>query len=150
MPGSGIGSRGDTCPGEAGILNLQRKERTSSTPKYRGYSVNRQRTIKVLGAGLAAVALGGCQDWMAEPVRVEQSYGQSVRTAYLDQIYDPARARNPDTYAPDGNIDGIKSIKVLQRGYQADIGQPQRIRQIQGFSLQQGGGGGGGMGGGGQ
>lgn len=113
--------------------------------------MKRQRSIKVLAAGLMAVALGGglsgCQEWMSEPVRVEQSYGQSVRTAYLDQIYDPARARNPDAYAPDGNIDGIKSIKVLQRGYQADIGRPQRIREIQGFSLQQGGGGGGGGGG---
>jgi len=115
--------------------------------------MNRQRTIKAFTGAMSALALtaglSGCQEWMAEPVRVEQNYGESVRTAYLDQIYDPARARNPESYAPDGNIDGIKSIKVLQRGYQADIGQPQRIRQIQGFSLQQGGGGGGGAGGGG-
>lgn len=93
--------------------------------------------------------LAGCQEWMAEPVRVEQSYGQSVRTAYLDQIYDPARARNPEAYAPDGSIDGIKSVKVLQRGYQADIGQPQRIRMLQGYSGLGGGVGGAGGGGGG-
>lgn len=93
--------------------------------------------------------LAGCQEWMAEPVRVEQSYGQSVRMAYLDQIYDPARARNPEAYAPDGSIDGIKSVKVLQRGYQADIGQPQRIRMLQGYSGLGGGTGGGGGGGGG-
>ena len=93
--------------------------------------------------------LAGCQEWMAEPVRVEQNYGQSVRTAYLDQTYDPARARNPAAYAPDGSIDGIKSIKVLQRGYQADIGQPQRVRILQGYSGMGGGAGGGGAGGGG-
>ncbi|MFM2006300.1 MAG: hypothetical protein RLZZ09_1955 [Pseudomonadota bacterium] len=112
----------------------------------------RQPTNKAFISAISALALtaglNGCQEWTAEPVRVEENYGQSVRTAYLDQIYDPARARNPDAYAPDGRIDGIKSIKVLQRGYQADIGQPQRIREIQGFSLQQGGGGGGGGAGG--
>jgi hypothetical protein len=93
--------------------------------------------------------LAGCQEWMAEPVRVEQSYGQSVRTAYLDQTYDPARARSPEVYAPDGSIDGIKSVKALQRGYQADIGQPQRVRTLQGYSGMGGGAGGGGGGGGG-
>ena len=61
--------------------------------------------------------LAGCQEWMAEPVRVEQSYGQSVRTAYLDQIYDPARARNPEAYAPDGSIDGI-NVFAVQRQHQ--------------------------------
>lgn len=88
-----------------------------------------------------AITLFGCQEWMAEPVRVEESYGQSIRTVFLDQIHDPARAREPAVYAPDGLADGIKSIKVLQRAYQADIGQPQRIRQIQAFSMGGGGGG---------
>lgn len=103
---------------------------------------------RCLAVALLAL-LAGCQEWMAEPVRVEQHYGQSVRTAYLDQIYDPARARNPEAYAPDGSIDGIKSVKVLQRGYQADIGQPQRIRNLQGYSGLGGGAGGGAGGGGG-
>ena len=96
--------------------------------------------------------LAGCQEWMAEPVRVEQHYGQSVRVAMTEQLYDPGRAMHPDPVGPEGLSDGIKSIKVLQRTYQSDIGQPQRIRQQHGYSVLgggSGGGGGGGTGGGG-
>ena len=108
-----------------------------------------KRAVGRCSAVALLALLAACQEWMAEPVRVEQHYGQSVRMAYLDQIYDPARARNPEAYAPDGSIDGIKSVKVLQRGYQADIGQPQRIRMLQGYSGLGGGAGGAGGGGGG-
>jgi hypothetical protein len=100
------------------------------------------------GLGLALLALtAGCQEWMAEPVRVEQSYGQSVKTAMLNQIYDPERARHPEAMAPDGTSDSIKSIKVLQRAYQGDIGSPQRVRQQAQLNIQSGGSGGGGVGG---
>ena len=100
---------------------------------------------------LLSMVLGGCQEWMAEPVRVQRHYGESARVAYLAQIYDPARANQPAALAPEGLGDGIKSIKVLQRTYQADMGKPERARQMTTFQTGAGvGGGGGGGGGGGQ
>jgi len=95
---------------------------------------------------LLSMVLGGCQEWMAEPVRVERHYGESARVAYLAQIYDPARANQPAALAPEGLGDGTKSIKVLQRTYQADMGSPQRTRQMTTFQTGTGGGGGGGGG----
>lgn len=113
--------------------------------------VGRRRVLLVL----LLAGLAGCQEWMATPVRVQQNYGESVRAAYLDEIYDPDRARHPAAYAPDGTSDSIKSVKVLQRAYQGDIGSPQRVRQqsqitVGGSGGSGGGGGGGGAGGGGQ
>jgi len=105
------------------------------------------------GAVLLLALLTGCQDWMAEPVRVQQGYGQSVRTAMVNQIYDPERARHPEALAPEGLGDGIKSIKGLQRAYQSDVGSPQRVRQPPQLNIQAnsaGNGGGGGSSGGGQ
>lgn len=102
---------------------------------------------------LLLTGLAGCQEWMATPLRVQQNYGQSVRMAYLDELYDPGKARRPAAYAPDGSADGIKPVKVLQRAYQGDVGSPQRVRQQSqinvGGSGGSGGGGGGGSGGGG-
>ena len=102
--------------------------------------------IVVLTAG---AGLSGCQDWMAEPVRVEQHYGESVRIAMANQLYDPNRALHPATEAPEGLGDGLKSVKVLQRTYQVDLGSPQRVRQLSILNVQGAGGGGGGQGGGG-
>ena len=86
---------------------------------------------------------------MAEPVRVEQHYGDSVRVAYLNQIYDTGKARHPAADPPNGLGDGIKNVKVLQRAYQGDIGSPQRVRQQSQINIGGGGGAGGGGGGGG-
>ena len=112
------------------------------------------RGARTIGKGLSRIAalaaglvLAGCQEWMAEPVRVEQHYGESVRVAMVNQLYDPGRALHPATEAPEGLGDGLKSIKVLQRTYQTDLGSPQRVRQISILNTQ--GGGGGGQGGGG-
>lgn len=107
------------------------------------------KPVMAMASWVMLASLAGCQEWMAQPVRLEQNYGESVRVAMAQQIYDPARALHPDPAGPEGLADGIKSIKVLQRGYQSDIGQPQRIRQQQGYSVLGGGGGGSGGGGGG-
>ena len=108
-----------------------------------------RKQIAGMMIGSVGLWLAGCQEWMAEPVRVEDNYGQSVRMSMVNQIYDPERARHPEALAPDGLGDGIKNVKVLQRAYQGDVGSPQRVRQPAQLNIQNGGGGGSGAGGGG-
>lgn len=110
-----------------------------------------------IAALLLAQALAGCQEWMAEPVRVERNFGESVRVVMLDQIHDKDKATHPAAHAPDG-MSGMKATKALQRSYQMDIGRPERVREMSQINVQSGGGsggsggsgGGGGGGGGGQ
>jgi len=108
-----------------------------------------------IAALLLAQALAGCQEWMAEPVRVERNFGESVRVVMLDQIHDKDKATHPAAHAPDG-MSGMKATKALQRSYQMDIGRPERVREMSQINVQSGGGsggsggsGGGGSGGGG-
>ena len=73
-------------------------------PMGRGGLMNREKSASCVLLRLivltAGVGLSGCQEWMAEPVRVEQHYGESVRIAMANQLYDPNRALHPATEAP--------------------------------------------------
>lgn len=79
----------------------------------------------LLIAALGPVLLAGCTG--ADPVRVEQDFGKSVRNMVSAQIYDPEAARDPPSDPP-LEMDGQKSENVL-RTYRSDVSKPQEVRR---------------------
>lgn len=115
------------------------------------------RDILFLGMGAVAVllALPGCsKTFRVDPVRLDQHFGEAVKTVRTAQVADPQAAANPAPDAPN-SLNGERGQRVIRdyiRGGQQSqrIGMPTiSIGTIGGSGGGSGGGGGGGDSGGG-
>jgi hypothetical protein len=93
------------------------------------YKTQHQLRILLL-AIIVMLGLNGCAEWSSTPTRVQSNYGESVRSLVSNQIYNPQKAKNPATLAPDG-MEGNKADTVLQKAYRNDIGNPGDVKHSQ-------------------
>jgi hypothetical protein len=94
-------------------------------------SYKTQHQLRILLVGIIVMlGLNGCAEWSSTPTRVQSNYGESVRSLVSNQIYNPEKAKNPATLAPDG-MEGNKADAVLQKAYRNDIGNPGDVKHSQ-------------------
>lgn len=86
------------------------------------YKIQHQLRL-FLVAIIVMLGLNGCAEWSSTPTRVQSNYGESVRSLVSNQIYNPDKAKNPATLAPDG-MEGNKADAVLNSTYRGLIFAP--------------------------
>lgn len=74
---------------------------------------------------LLVAFLVGCNT--ADPLRVEEDFGNSVHQMVQGQIYDPNAALFPDPEPP-MTLDGIKAGNSLE-AYRKEVGSPKEVEQ---------------------
>jgi hypothetical protein len=93
------------------------------------YKIQHQLRVFLLVI-IVMLGLNCCAEWSSTPTRVQSNYGESVRSLVSNQIYNPQKAKNPATLAPDG-MEGNKADAVLNSTYRGLIFVPKEdLRHI--------------------